>query len=388
MFSTCNQTIYISGKSIYYILTLLVCLATIAINMLTIIIFLRYRKLRSNNNNLLILSMSFADVLVPFMLVAIGIVLLLNVGKTVPIWSYIINPLCVTVLISGLTLIIMTVDRLIAVQKPLIYNSIVTKGRVGKAITCVWVFPICIGVIGGALGENRTSIFFTYVSFVLIIGLVVLVLIFSNALLLVKAIKASQTVLPVVRDWIEMSECVDNQNQRRESLDSIASSIVPFKTFVKHVEEVPRATEILSSITKSTRSKSVSVSPQIQQVVVTPLRARALTTNTPFEIIITSINAHNTPPPIRPSRSTIIGWQKSYERSKRKQLSCLICLLFTVTYIGCMLPVCIHLAGVRPLRHSARSLCSHLSTACSIHFFIFLREKVFVNMPGNSCKAS
>ena len=173
----CTSFIVISGSSVYYIPVGILCAFAIGINLLTILTFIRFRRLCQNNNNLLILSLSVADLLVPIVTVIVGVILAQKIGEQISTYtSYLISPLCVAILISGLTLIIMTLDRLVAVQKPLKYHSLISRERVVKGIILVWMIPISLGVTSIFLGQTSLSMYFMYISFIIIVTFIVLIL--------------------------------------------------------------------------------------------------------------------------------------------------------------------------------------------------------------------
>ncbi|XP_066911459.1 D(2)-like dopamine receptor [Clytia hemisphaerica] len=375
----CSDFILISGSSIYYIPVGIICAFTIGINLLTILTFLRFRRLCQNNNNLLILSLSIADLLVPIVTIVVGAVLAQNIGDKISTYnSYLISPLCVAILISGLTLIIMTLDRLVAVQKPLKYHSFISRDKVIKSIVVVWVIPISLGVTSVLMGETSLSMYFMYISFIAIVTLIVMVLFTSNTVLFLKAIKASNKVKPRIQSMIKSTlqngggeeEVSRNMSCHARIQDSPATDIncnytiaplpeiTPQDDSTKHdvedlkqnnIEQQPKLLLQPRGLTR--RAKSLGVTPLHRStLILPPLRERASTTGTISDEGESSVGAIRSDRDKslfkHPSRSLLQRWRKSHLRSKQKYLTCLICLLFTIIYISCMLPVSIHIAGL------------------------------------------
>jgi len=367
----CASSLRSSGKISYFIPAILLCLATIITNLLIIITFAWFRNLRKNINNLLILSLSVADLLVPVVMGTIGMVLLVNTGKEYSTnTSYLISPSSVVILISGLTLITMTLDRLVAVQKPLKYSSLVSRATAIKAIALVWLLPTSVGVLSVVLGETFISMVFLYVSFSTIIISIMFTLIISNAVLFHKSMLAIKKVNPMKMNSTKMRQtAATSQSDYRGSQVSIDVSRSSFDSTISDISDVnlhylwmndglpslitsecdisnnknifnfrDHTTLPLPPRMKRSRSNLNLSSSQSQ---LPPRRERASTTSCLEEGPTKRDLA-----PLPPSRSMIRQWKKQYLKAKDGSLRCFLCLLFTVIYVSCMLPVTIHFVGL------------------------------------------
>ncbi|ELT98582.1 hypothetical protein CAPTEDRAFT_30224, partial [Capitella teleta] len=113
-------------------------------NSLTIIAVLRFKQLRDVISNRFIISLSVGDLLcVPgFILFPLTIYTEHSV-MTGRIWGLVIQiPIILSFWISGLTLVAISIDRVIAVSKPMMYRRIMTKRMAWLMIAIVWVLII------------------------------------------------------------------------------------------------------------------------------------------------------------------------------------------------------------------------------------------------------
>ena len=157
-------------------------------------------------------------------------------------------------------------------------------------------------------------------------------------------------VLNTKNSALSCRNCVINVQEdiiKEEDADSIPSNTSNTEFIM--IETSPKKTiSNTKTVTIKTkrRSKSLGVNhqPRFNDNDLPPRRDRSQTTAA-CGVIETKRKNCNLPP-VRPTSATILNWQKQHHKSRQKYLSCLLCLLFTISYIGCMLPVCIHLAGV------------------------------------------
>ena len=121
-------------------------------NFLIVIIIARHRKQffpRSNgsricrgiNHNKFLFSLAVSDLLVGLFGVATGI--MLKTRQEVIVYKLLgLIPLFGTMLVSVLSVILLTTDRLLAIKYPFKYDSIITDSRVFKVLSLTWIFTI------------------------------------------------------------------------------------------------------------------------------------------------------------------------------------------------------------------------------------------------------
>ncbi|XP_029937208.1 trace amine-associated receptor 13c-like [Myripristis murdjan] len=127
-----------SGATILHILQSFICLLTVALNLLVIISISHYRQLHSPTN-LLLLSLAASDLLVgllvPFQILLTGACWLL--GDFMCIVYYIVDFTIICASIGNMVLI--SVDRYVAICDPLCYNSIISLRRVQICVCLCWI---------------------------------------------------------------------------------------------------------------------------------------------------------------------------------------------------------------------------------------------------------
>ncbi|ELU11244.1 hypothetical protein CAPTEDRAFT_27777, partial [Capitella teleta] len=115
-------------------------------NSLTIIAVLRFKQLRDVISNRFIISLSAGDLLcVPGFTILPMTIYITPTATVGRIWGLVIQiPIILSFWISGLTLVAISIDRVIAVSKPMMYRRIMTKRMAWLMIAIVWVL-----IIGG-----------------------------------------------------------------------------------------------------------------------------------------------------------------------------------------------------------------------------------------------
>ena len=140
-------------KTAYFYSLLLVNISGLIINFLAVFMFLRFRcELLSSNNNKLLFSMAFADLLVCIFGIAGAFLIPSNTTGNVSFkrWKLAgLLPLFGSCFISILALVLMSLDRLIAVVYALRYHLIMTDLRINVLISLTWIISILILIIQG-----------------------------------------------------------------------------------------------------------------------------------------------------------------------------------------------------------------------------------------------
>lgn len=129
------------------------------------------RNLRSTSSNFILQSMAVADLLVGLVLCPVAAYWLLTiaVAEKMPFSLHVIYSLSTTLLGASFAhVLLLSIDRLCAVLRPLTYKAIVTRRRIKMAVTLLWVYFICFGVAAFVF-ENSffvTSLVFSVHTFV------------------------------------------------------------------------------------------------------------------------------------------------------------------------------------------------------------------------------
>ncbi|XP_065051950.1 alpha-2Db adrenergic receptor-like isoform X2 [Rhopilema esculentum] len=163
-------------------------IVTFILNILVLAMFLCFReKLLGSNHNRILCSMALADALVGIFGNNLGVLLLLK--KKSVYYKLLGNvPLFSCMFVSILSLILLTVDRLIAIKRPHIYGSANYRNMLFRLIIATWIFPGLIII--------QNSLIYLYISskqelivrsslFTAFFAVGVLVLIVSNSFLFV-----------------------------------------------------------------------------------------------------------------------------------------------------------------------------------------------------------
>eukprot|EP00063_Salmo_salar_P018786 XP_013993621.1 PREDICTED: trace amine-associated receptor 13c-like [Salmo salar] len=138
--SSCRKALL--STSIYitlYIFILLIAAVTVFLNVLVIISVSHFKKLHTPTN-LLILSLAVADFLVGLIVIPVGTVAIMEscwfYGKYFCVICLYINYLCLSLSLGNLVLI--SVERYVAVCDPLMYHSKITITRIIGCISITW----------------------------------------------------------------------------------------------------------------------------------------------------------------------------------------------------------------------------------------------------------
>ncbi|ELT95119.1 hypothetical protein CAPTEDRAFT_203009 [Capitella teleta] len=138
-------------------------------NVYTLVCIARFRHLRSKVTNILIGNMCVCGVL----LAITGTVVLMNYTVNVTLMDSVVGAASITTLYMSLLIILLIgVDRMIAVADPIGYKIRMTQKKAGLALVIMWVIctGFCMGVVTPTLYETNMCRFFpetVYKSFVL-----------------------------------------------------------------------------------------------------------------------------------------------------------------------------------------------------------------------------
>ena len=129
------------------------------------------KNLRNASPNFILQSMAVAHLLVGLMLAPVDAYWLLTiaVADKMPFSFHAIYSLSTTFLGASFAhVLLLSIDRLCAVFRPLKYKAIVTRRRINLAVTLLWVYFICFGIATFMLknGFFVTSFVFIVQSFV------------------------------------------------------------------------------------------------------------------------------------------------------------------------------------------------------------------------------
>ncbi|XP_028993578.1 trace amine-associated receptor 13c-like [Betta splendens] len=125
--------------SFLYVVLSCISLVTVALNLLVIISISHFRQLHSPTN-ILLLSLAVTDLLVGFMLMPVEIIYTeacWYLGETLCVLYYVVDYTITSACVANMVLI--SVDRYIAVCNPLRYSSTVTKRRTQVCVCLCWL---------------------------------------------------------------------------------------------------------------------------------------------------------------------------------------------------------------------------------------------------------
>ena len=172
----------------FYLALIAISALTIQLNATVLLMFVYFRaRLLRNTHNRILCSMVLGDTFVGLFGINLGV--LLQLGKDATYYKLLGNiPIFSSIFVSIFSLILLTVDRLIAMKRPYLYTSQFYKKLILKVIVLTWIIP-CLIIIQQSLiyvgVESKTELkvrSFIFVAFFLI-GVIVLV--WSNAILFV-----------------------------------------------------------------------------------------------------------------------------------------------------------------------------------------------------------
>ncbi|XP_051259314.1 trace amine-associated receptor 13c-like isoform X3 [Dicentrarchus labrax] len=139
--NSCRKTIHPELEvALIYSLLSCITLLTVVLNLLVIISVSHFRQLHTTTN-LLILSLAVADFLLGFLQMPIEILLFQGcwmLGDFVCAVNYFLGFLIVSVSVGNMVLI--SVDRYVAICDPMLYSTKVTPKRVKFCIAMCWIF--------------------------------------------------------------------------------------------------------------------------------------------------------------------------------------------------------------------------------------------------------
>ncbi|XP_072515663.1 trace amine-associated receptor 6-like [Salminus brasiliensis] len=137
-----------SGNILLFIVLSCVSVCTVFLNLLVIISISHFKQLHTPTN-LLILSLAVADLLVGMFVMPVRIMQLIDscwyLGETACSASLVINGLSVT--ISLYSLVLIAVDRYIAVSDPLLYSTRITVSKTSLFISLGWSLGLLYMII-------------------------------------------------------------------------------------------------------------------------------------------------------------------------------------------------------------------------------------------------
>ncbi|XP_040913434.1 trace amine-associated receptor 13c-like [Toxotes jaculatrix] len=140
--TSCRRTMRPQLKTtiIYCLLSSSITLLTVVLNLLVIISISHFRQLHTTTN-LLLLSLAVADFLVGVLLMPVEIILFQGcwiLGEFMCALNYFLGFLVISVSVGNMVLI--SVDRYIAICDPMFYSTKVTLKRVQLCVCLCWIF--------------------------------------------------------------------------------------------------------------------------------------------------------------------------------------------------------------------------------------------------------
>ncbi|XP_034417882.1 trace amine-associated receptor 13c-like [Cyclopterus lumpus] len=130
-----------------YVLLSSISLITVALNLLVIISISHFRQLHSPTN-LLILSLAVSDLLVGLLLMPVEIIYIEDcwfLGDVLCTLYYLVDYIITTASVANMVLI--SVDRYIAICDPLHYPTKVTKRRAQHCVCLCWIWSVIFRII-------------------------------------------------------------------------------------------------------------------------------------------------------------------------------------------------------------------------------------------------
>ena len=200
-------------RLIYHLSLIFINLASFLFNLLIVVIFVHYRerffqkqklsrRLRATNHNKFLLSMVVADALVGLFGTLTGILLKFSSDKKLIFKLCGLIPVYGSMFVSILSLVLLTIDRVIAIRYPFKYDSLMTNFRVTCSIALSWIIPflgtVSLVIIYVTKGLNiELKVRNTFITFYSLTGFTVLVL--AN-LVLIKKVKEQRARAITLKD--------------------------------------------------------------------------------------------------------------------------------------------------------------------------------------------
>ena len=201
----------------------------ILINVCVILLMLRKRNLLKRSSNKILLNLLISECIVCITFTAASTNFLVH-GEE----SSSVDDICIlqrsfavvaaiVLCLSLLNLILLTLDRLIAIKWPLTYSDRITKKHIYLSIVLVWVisttYDIVIISVYCTLGpEKILQIANTGVVVTVIFGFLILVI--SNSFIFVEAKKQMNTLMKISRNFLE------NDSSSRERFNKLENRII------------------------------------------------------------------------------------------------------------------------------------------------------------------
>ncbi|XP_059198488.1 trace amine-associated receptor 13c-like [Centropristis striata] len=130
-----------------YVLLSSISLLTVALNLLVIISISHFRQLHTPTN-LLLLSLATSDLLVGLLLMPVEIIYIEAcwfLGDVACTMYYVVDYIITTASVANMVLI--SVDRYIAICDPLHYSAKVTKKRAQVCVCLCWIWAVCFRLL-------------------------------------------------------------------------------------------------------------------------------------------------------------------------------------------------------------------------------------------------
>uniref|UniRef100_A0A7N6BGH2 G-protein coupled receptors family 1 profile domain-containing protein n=1 Tax=Anabas testudineus TaxID=64144 RepID=A0A7N6BGH2_ANATE len=132
-----------SESMIIYTVLSSISLLTVSLNLLVIISISHFRQLHTPTN-LLLLSLAVSDFLVGLLVMPFQILLLEPCWFLGDLVCVLLNfPLFITVCASVVNMVLISVDRYVAICDPLRYPAKITANRVRISVLLCWIYSVC-----------------------------------------------------------------------------------------------------------------------------------------------------------------------------------------------------------------------------------------------------
>ena len=126
---------------------LFISILILTVNMLELILLLKHRR-RWKNAQILLFSLSLADFLLGFTYMFYSLFKLLDIGRRNRLFLNVSSSfLYVNLYGSSMQVMLLTLDRLVAVKRPLKYRAWITQRRITKSILLSWLVSVTVGIL-------------------------------------------------------------------------------------------------------------------------------------------------------------------------------------------------------------------------------------------------